>query len=81
MLLKANECKKGMRVKLKCPDPQYSIGKPNPAVGTKYECAGTIDVVGLDRIGVLWDSGRHNSYKDGELIKVENPNGNMESIW
>jgi len=61
------ECKAGMRVLLTDPDPEYDIGPANPRVGTQWECIGTIDEESGGSIGVLWDNGNHNGYKDNEL--------------
>jgi len=35
-----------IKVKLVKPDPNYSIGKNNPVVGSKYECEGTLTRIG-----------------------------------
>lgn len=72
----------GMLVLLKYPDPMYSIGKNNPKLGTKYECSGKITDIGFyGNVRVRWDNGYENSYKDGELIIIDNPIGFCEDIW
>jgi hypothetical protein len=71
---------KGLRVLLSKPDRSYSIGPSNPAVGSKWECTGTIIYCGLGRADVKWDKGGYtNSYKDNELSAVYE--GRCKSIW
>jgi len=63
------------------PDPEYSIGDINPAVGTPYFCKG--EYVGGPE--VVWANERSNTYKDGELIHLEDyentAEGECETIW
>ena len=79
-LLESKDAVVGSRVKLAKPDRAYTIGKSNPAMGTQYECEGTITFTkSYSDIHVLWDNGRSNSYKSGELCL--SAGGNMKSIW
>lgn len=73
-------CKDGMKVKLYKPNSSYKIGSANPAIGSKYECCGTIVDYGIVSINVEWENGTSNSYRDNELILVEDV-GRCISIW
>ncbi len=77
--LRCEDCKKGMRVKLTDPDPDYSIGVNNPAVGSIHECSGVIRHVEGGSINVAWDNERQNNYKNGELSS--SCEGICVSIW
>lgn len=85
-LLNATNAKKGMRVKLTKPKAHYTIGHGNPAVGSSYECTGTITAVDIPAptssrrtiIRVRWDNTRHNSYHSGTLSSI---NEDVISIW
>jgi hypothetical protein len=68
-----NPIKIGAKVRLTNPCPSYSIGKNNPAVGTKWECEGVLVSHGT----VHWDNGTQNSYKSGELALADG----CISIW
>jgi hypothetical protein len=80
-LLGKKEWRSDMRVKLAKPDRCYDIGKNNPAIGTKYECAGTIIKFNDRLCYVKWDNGYSNDYKDLELSLEDSPTGNCISIW
>jgi hypothetical protein len=69
-----NPLKSGDKVKLLKPSKGYRIGLSNPAVGTEWECVGKVGV----RNTVYWENGYQNSYKDFELVNVEE---NCVSIW
>lgn len=69
-----NVLRGGARVKLAKPDPGYSIGKSNPAIGTKWECVGRYTGSGQ----VNWESGASNGYKSYELVDLDYP---CISIW
>lgn len=69
-----NVLRDGARVKLAKPDSRYNLGMSNPAIGTRWECAGRY--VGGGQ--VHWESGAPNSYKDYELIDLDYP---CISIW
>jgi hypothetical protein len=78
-LLESKNAMVGSRVKLAKPNRAYAIGRSNPAMGTQYECEGTITTKSYSGIYVLWDNGCSNSYKSGELCL--SAGGNMKSIW
>jgi hypothetical protein len=65
--INGNEIAVGNKVKLVSPDPGYTIGTNNPAVGTKWECAG----VYRGNSHVEWENGSSNGYKNGELAPAE----------
>ena len=48
---------------------KYGRANNNPLIGTRYECAGTVDSSESDgmHITVLWDNGAHNSYNSKDL--------------
>ena len=71
------EC--GMVVKLSHPDPAYSIGKSNPAVGSIYECTGVVANVTSTAIQVRWKNGLQNTYKKNELTSIDT--GLYIDIW
>lgn len=95
-LLYASEIDIGLRVLLANPNKEYDIGRTNPAVGTEFECEGTvydIDPIGEEDeendyeeydenacIYVKWDNGSDNVYKSQELIASE-AGGQCVSIW
>lgn len=70
----------GTRVKLYKPDPMYIIGPANPVIGSRYECEGTItNSSSSTGIGVRWDNGSSNGYRNNELcLSIE---GNFINIW
>lgn len=77
--LKCHEVSRGMRVVLSNPDNDYNINETNPAVGTKWECCGSVYSNGEGSMSVNWDNGCSNSYKDNELsVSYE---GRCKSIW
>jgi len=83
MLLYYEDCRVGMQVKLSKPDPTYVLAQSNPAVGTEWECVGTIcEVDKYEKTGIIveWENGRTNSYKAGELSLVDGI-GVCLSIW
>ena len=70
-------CKLRRRVKLAFPDRLYILDEGNPAIGTRHECAGTIEffmkVFSVDdgiAVRVLWDNGSQNCYKEDELVYI-----------
>lgn len=68
----------GDEVRLVSPDPSYTLGRNNPAVGTKWECTG--NYVGHNHVN--WKNGTSNSYKSGELENVAtSAEGRCKSIW
>jgi hypothetical protein len=77
--LKCKDLKIGTRVLLTKPDRGYTINESNPLVGTKWECAGSVDDGRPGAVDVLWDNGHHNSYKDHELSSA--CGGRCKSIW
>lgn len=81
--LKFSECSVGLKVKLSHPDAHYQIGPTNPAVGSDFECEGTIKHLNKGNIMVLWSNGTSNSYKSNELQPVcdKNYTGLYISIW
>lgn len=74
-------CSVGMRVRLHHPRKQYNLGSNNPAVGSKYECAGTISNVTDSNVSVIWDNGGHNIYYSTDLALDEENLGRCKSIW
>lgn len=85
-LLLVSELKIGMRVKLIENDMQdYDIGNSNPAVGSKWECVGTVDTINLEEMTatVEWDNGYMNLYIDGDLTLAQAvyTEGSLVSIW
>jgi hypothetical protein len=77
--LKVANLKKGDRLILTHPSAGYTLGPNNPAVGTKWFCAGTLRDEGKHIVHVKWDTGYSNSYRDYELSKADDQN--MVSIW
>ena len=75
------EIYQGDIVCLLLPDPGYEIGDTNPAVGTPYFCKGEY----LGDGEVEWANECPNTYKDGELIHLEDyentAEGEYETIW
>ena len=69
------EIEEGERVRLRNADYHYTIGKSNPLIGTKFECEG---VYTGDGEMVEWVNGYSNSYKDGELERVD---ANCVDLW
>lgn len=67
--------KKGDRV---CLTHWFHDATPsNPAVGSEFECVGTVDKVGGQSCGVAWDNGRFNGYLQKHLSlseKISEPN-------
>ena len=68
-----NDIKIGAKVRLTHPRPSYSIGRNNPAVGTKWECEGTYRGEGT----VEWVNGSQNGYEPGTLTLADG----CISIW
>lgn len=79
MLLNLKNSKEGMKVLLTHPDEDYVIGHSNPATGTKYECFGIINSVGIGSIRVIWDNGTSNTYKEDELSLIDT--GIIVDMW
>jgi hypothetical protein len=48
----------------------YTTGRDNPLIGTKWECQGTITDSDVSYIRVEWDNKRHNSYMPYDLQLV-----------
>ena len=71
-----------MRVKLVFPDNNYDLDESNPVVGGPHECSGFVDWFDEDEnaIYVEWDNGQSNAYKNGELVKDDEP-PKYDSIW
>ena len=75
-MITSNNCKRGARVLLTNPDPNYNIGRINPVRGSGFECTGIItDCTGGTHSGsysirVKWANGFVNSYKPNELTLV-----------
>jgi hypothetical protein len=80
--LKASEFDIEDRVLLLEPDDYYDLGPENPAVGTEWECPGTVYEAGYGEVHVRWDNKSTNVYKDFELCYAEAPaEGICTSIW
>jgi hypothetical protein len=81
--LRCEDISIGMRVLLTNPDEDYAIGRDNPVVGSEWECIGIVDYCNkYDEIGVSWDNGKHNGYKDNELSEcLDGIEGRCKSIW
>jgi hypothetical protein len=77
--LSCRDLKKGMRVVLMSPSPNYDIGRNNPKVGTRWECGGSVTCSHKGFVDVSWDNGSSNTYKDYELSLTSE--GRCESIW
>ena len=75
----------GLRVLLTYPNKRYTIGRSNPAVGTRWQCGGVIHHLFEDHsIGVEWDNGASNVYTASDLScekDVMNFAGHCVSIW
>jgi hypothetical protein len=89
-LLKISQCEIGMKVVLRRPDRGYDIGTRNPALGTEWECVGTVEYVDAYEVTVDWENGTNNTYKDHELaVSYESDynenegksSGSFISIW
>jgi hypothetical protein len=74
-----SELRKGMHVTLTNPSPDYTIGKGNPKVGTKWECVGKVVEMCDGSIDVRWENGAFNTYKSRELSVAHG--GRCKSIW
>lgn len=83
--LRMSECRIGARVWLTNPDPEYDIGRSNPAVGTDYECSGFITRMDDEGIHVRWQNSSKNVYQDLELSCAstdrDQHQGRCRSIW
>jgi len=65
----------GDRVKLVTPN-YTTVGRPNPYIGSEWECEGVVDK--LDKnilgVGVMWENGEHNSYRASDLVLTHDEN-------
>lgn len=75
----------GLRVLLTYPNKRYTIGRSNPAVGTRWQCGGVIHSLLDDQsIGVEWDNGSKNVYVSSDLSPEKDmiePRGRCVPIW
>jgi hypothetical protein len=70
------QLKKGTRVLLR-QGTRYKPCPSNPTEGSKYECIGIIERIGLNHYSVRWDNGTTNGYVEGDL----RPDGPYIDIW